>query len=62
MAIKVNTTTVIDNSLVLQNITDMDAATETVVNNAIINQNNVLRIYDSTGVEVRTLFCGAPPA
>ena len=60
MAIKVSTTTVIDNSRVLSNITDMDAATETVVNNAIKNQNNVLRIYDSTGTEVRTLFCAQP--
>jgi hypothetical protein len=57
MAIKVNTTTVIDNARVLSNITDMDNTTETAVNNAIKNQNNILRIYDSTGAEVRTLFC-----
>jgi len=58
MAIKVSTTTVISNTRVLSNITDMDVGTETVVNNAIKNQNNILRIYDSTGVEVRTLYCG----
>lgn len=57
MAIKVSTTTVIDNARVLSNITDMDNTTETAVNNAIKNQNNILRIYDSTGAEVRTLFC-----
>jgi hypothetical protein len=58
MAIKVSTTTVISNARVLSNITDMDVGTETIVNNAIKNQNNILRIYDSTGVEVRTLYCG----
>jgi hypothetical protein len=61
MAIKVSTTTVIDNNRVLSNITDMDSTTEATTNNAIVNRNNVLRIYDSTGAEVRTLFCAAPP-
>lgn len=60
MAIKISGNTVISDTLVLSNIADMDAATETTVNNAIKNQNNVLRIYDSTGTEVRTLFCAQP--
>tara|TARA_R110000796_G_scaffold12275_1_gene40691 strand:- start:30 stop:215 length:186 start_codon:yes stop_codon:yes gene_type:complete len=57
MAIKVNGTEVISTTRVLSNITDADAASETVINNAVINNNNVLRIYNSAGVEVRTLFC-----
>lgn len=60
MAIKVSTTEVITDSLILQNIANTDATTATTINSAIKNQNNILRIYDSTGVEVRTLFCGAP--
>ena len=58
MAIKVNNVEVISTTRILSNITDMDNNTETVVNNAIKNQNNILRIFDSTGTEVRTLFCG----
>ena len=61
MAIQVGSTTVISNTYQIQNITDMDAATETTVNAAVRNANNVLRIYDSAGTEIRTLFC-APAA
>jgi len=57
MAIKVSTTTVIDNSLGLQNIASMDSATQTQVNNAIAAQSNVLSIYDSGGNVVRTFYC-----
>lgn len=57
MAIKISGNTVISDSFVLERIVDMDAQTETTTNNAIKNQNNVLRIYDSAGVEVRTFFC-----
>ena len=57
MAIQVGSQTVISNTRVMQNITDMDAATETTVNAAVRNANNVLRIYDSAGTEIRTLFC-----
>jgi hypothetical protein len=59
MAIKVSTTTVIDDSLQLLNITDTDLTTSAAINNAIKDQNNVLRIYDSTGTEIRTLHCAA---
>ena len=57
MAIKVNGTQVISDTLVLEGITDADVITEATMNNAVKNQNNVLRIYDSAGTEVRTLFC-----
>lgn len=59
MAIKVNGVEVISSTRVLSNLTDADVGSEAVINNAIKNQNNVLRIFDSTGVEVRTLFCAA---
>lgn len=57
MAIKVNTTTVIDNSLQLQNIASTDNTTSTAINQAIKNQANILTLYDSTGAVVRTLYC-----
>ena len=57
MAIKVNGTQVVSDTRVLENITDADVTTEGTMNNAVKNQNNVLRIYDSAGLEVRTLFC-----
>ena len=59
MAIKVNGVEVISTTRVLSNLTDADVNSEAVINNAIKNQNNVLRIFDSTGAEVRTLFCAA---
>ena len=62
MAIKVNGIEVISTTRVLSNLTDADATSEAVINEAIKNQNNILRIFDSTGVEVRTLFCAAPVA
>jgi|DEB0MinimDraft_6_1074348.scaffolds.fasta_scaffold08000_3 hypothetical protein len=59
MAIKVSTTTVITNSLVLQNIANTDVTTRGSINYAVAIQDNVLRIYDSTGTEVRTLYAAA---
>jgi hypothetical protein len=56
MAIRVNTTTVIDNSLQLQNIATTDTTTAGAINTAIRNQNNALIIYDSTGAVVRTIY------
>jgi hypothetical protein len=57
MAIRVNTTTVIDNSLQLQNIATTDTTTAGAINAAIKTQANILRIYDSAGNEVRRLYC-----
>lgn len=57
MAIKVNTTTVIDNARQLQNITSTDTTTSSAINVAIKNQANILTLYDSTGAVVRTLYC-----
>jgi hypothetical protein len=62
MAIKINSTVVINNSRQLENITEADVTTDATINQAIKNQLNVLRIYDSTGTEVRTLWCAATTA
>lgn len=59
MAIKISSTEVINNSRELVNITEADVTTDATINNSIKNQNNVLRIYDSTGTEVRALWCAA---
>lgn len=59
MAIKISGNTVISDTRVLENITDCDVTTDAAINNAIKNQNNILRIIDSNGVEVRTLYCAA---
>jgi hypothetical protein len=53
---------VINNSRQLENITEADVTTDATINQAIKNQLNVLRIYDSTGTEVRTLWCAATTA
>ena len=62
MAIKINSTVVINNSRQLENITEADITTDATINQSIKNQLNVLRIYDSTGTEVRTLWCAATTA
>lgn len=59
MAIKINNTEVINNSRQLVNITEADSTTDATINNSIKNQVNVLRIYDSAGAEIRTLWCAA---
>jgi hypothetical protein len=59
MAIKIGGTEVITNARVLQNITEADITTDATINNAIKNQLNILRIYNSAGDEVRTLYCAA---
>jgi hypothetical protein len=59
MAIKINNTVVINNSRQLENITESDITTDATINNAIKNQANILRIYNSAGTEVRTLYCAA---
>lgn len=59
MAIKIANTEVINNSRQLVNITEADSTTDATINNSIKNQVNVLRIYDSAGAEIRTLWCAA---
>jgi hypothetical protein len=59
MAIKISSTVVISNTRVLENITDTDVTTSAAINNAIKDQANILRIYNSAGTEVRTLYCAA---
>ena len=57
MAIRVNGTTVISDTRVLEGISNTDVTTDASINNSIKNQNNILRIIDSNGTEVRTLYC-----
>lgn len=57
MAIKIGGDVVISDTKVLTGITDCDATTDTAVNVAIKNQANILRIYNSAGTEIRTLYC-----
>jgi len=59
MAVKVSGTEVITNARALEAITDTDVTTSATINNAIKDQNNILRIFNSAGTEVRTLFCAA---
>jgi hypothetical protein len=59
MAIKIGGTEVITNARVLQNITEADITTDATINNAIKNQLNILRMYDSAGEEIRTFYCAA---
>jgi hypothetical protein len=59
MAIKISNTEVINNARELLNITEADVTTDATINNSIRNQNNVLRIFNSAGTEVRTLYCAA---
>jgi|TARA_B110000908_G_scaffold112213_1_gene131599 hypothetical protein len=62
MALRINGQDIVSDALVLSNLSDADVASETVINEAIKNQANVLRIYDSAGTEIRTLFCAATVA
>ena len=62
MAIKVSGNTMISDTRELNNITGTDTATNTVINDAIAAQNNILQIYDSQNAVVRTLYCGIAPA
>ena len=62
MAIKLSGTTVITDGFVLEAIANTDVTTDTTINSSIKKQANVLRIFDSTGTEVRTLYCAAETA
>jgi len=57
MAIKVAGNTMISDTYELQNIANTDTITKNTINSAIKFQSNVLRIFDSQGTEVRTLYC-----
>lgn len=59
MAIKVQGNTVISDTVELLGVSNTDNRTDQTINNSLKNQNNVLRIFDSTGTEIRTLFCAA---
>jgi hypothetical protein len=62
MAIKVSGNTIISDTRELNNITGSDTGTNTVINDAIAAQNNILTIYDSNNAVVRTLYCGIAAA
>lgn len=57
MAIRVNGEDVIDNARALANISGADTVSGRAINNSIKTQTNILRIFDSAGNEVRTLYC-----
>ena len=57
MAIRVNGEDVIDNARALANISGADAVTGRAINNSIKTQQNILKIFDSLGNEVRVLYC-----
>jgi hypothetical protein len=59
MAIKIQGNTVISDTVELLGVSNTDNRTDQTINNSLKNQNNVLRIYDSAGTEIRTLFCAA---
>lgn len=61
MAIKITGNTIISDTRELQNITAADTGTQTVMNDAVAQQNNVLTIYDSNNTVVRTLYCAIAP-
>jgi len=57
MALQTGGTTRITNTGELANISGTDSVSDAAINTAIKNQNNVLRIYNAAGTEVKTLFC-----
>ena len=57
MALQTDGTTRITNAGELHNISGTDSVSDAAINTAIKNQNNVLRIYNAAGTEVKTLFC-----
>jgi len=57
MALQTNGTDRIDNTGQLVNISSSDATTQSTINTAIKNQNNVLVIYNSAGTALKTLYC-----
>jgi len=62
MALKIGNEEIISNDKTLSLISATDNITANTINNAIVAQNNVFIIYDSTGAEVRRFYCAAPPA
>ena len=57
MALQTDGTTRITNTGELANISGTDSVSDAAINTAIKNQNNVLRIYNDAGTEVKTLLC-----
>ena len=57
MALQTNGTDRIDNTGQLVNISSSDATTQSTINTAIKNQNNVLVIYNCAGTALKTLYC-----
>ena len=56
MAIKLSGSTVISDTYHLENIANTDATSALAINQAIKSQNNALRIYDSSGTQVRIIY------
>ena len=62
MAIKITGNTIISDTRELQNISNTDITTSGAINDAIKTQGNILSIYDSSGTEVRKLYCATETA
>lgn len=62
MAIKITGNTIISDTRELQNISNTDITTAGAINDAIKTQGNILSIYDSSGTEVRKLYCATETA
>jgi len=56
MAIKVNTTTVIDNALALQNIASLDGSTTNTIKAMLVAVDHKLIIRDSAGNETFRIY------
>jgi hypothetical protein len=59
MAIRINGEDVITDARAFANISGADAVSGRAINNSLKTQQNVLKIFDSAGNEVRVLYCAA---
>lgn len=63
MAIRITPSTqVIDDNRHLINIANTDVTTQNTINHAIIRQENVLKIYDSSGSVTKSFYFASQPA
>lgn len=62
MAIRITPDTqVIDDNRHLLNIANTDVTTQNTINHAIIRQENVLKIYNSSGTVTKTFYFASAP-
>lgn len=62
MAIRITPDTqVIDDNRHLLNIANTDVTTQSTINHAIIRQENILKIYDSSGSVTQSFYFASAP-